>query len=138
MELYCVVGGQTDSLKRWEADLNAQFLPMYKDGQKIKFEDGGLTHRRLLVAPVQLYKVCFPKEELNNVLSMVCPTGYIEKRYSVIKYMVKFFRSFLGLKAAPKPEFENPFMQPNQVDKAVFVVPVGIKEDAVHDGVEQI
>jgi hypothetical protein len=138
MELYCVVGGQTDSLKRWEADLNAQFLPLYKDGKKVKFEDGGLTHRRLLVSPIQLYKVCFPREELENVLSMVCPSDYINKRYSILDKGLRVLKRILGLKPTPKPKFENPFLQPNQVDKAVFVVPIGLKEDKVDNGIEQI
>lgn len=138
MELYCLVGGQTDSLKRWEADLNAQFLPIYKDGKRVKFEDGGLTHRRLLVAPIQLYKICFPKEELESVMSMVAPSSYIEGRYWIFRSTIKFFRKILGLKKAPNPKTINPFLQPNLVDKAVFVVPVGLKEDEFKNGQEQI
>jgi len=135
MELYVVAGGQMDSLNRWEQDLNSQFLPIYTKGEKNK---GPYTHRRLLVAPVQLYKICFPKEELDNVVSMVCPTEYIQQRYSVINKAVKFFKRILGLKPVPKPKELNPFLQPNQVDKAVFVVPVGIKEDAFINGSEVI
>ena len=138
MELYVVAGGQMDSLNRWQQDLNSQFLPIYKNGKKCELDKDGFTHRRLLVAPVQLYKICFPKEELENVVSMVCPTEYIQQRYSVINKAVKFFKRILGLKPVPKPKELNPFLQPNQVDKAVFVVPVGIKEDAFLNGSEVI
>ena len=35
MELYCVVGGEANSVKRWQEDLSAQFFPTYKDGKKV-------------------------------------------------------------------------------------------------------
>lgn len=135
MELYVVAGGQIDSLNRWVQDLNSQFLPIYENG---KPSEGKFTHRRLLVAPMQLYKICFPKEELENVLSMVCPTDYINKRYKILDKGINFVRKILGLKKAPMPKVENPFLQPNQVDKAVFVVPVGLKEDEFSNGKEII
>ena len=135
MELYVVAGGQMDSLNRWQHDLNSQFLPMYKDGQKVT---EGYSHRRLLVAPIQLYKICFPKEELENVLSMVCPTPYINHKYKILDKGISLIRKILGLKKSPLPKFENPFLQPNQVDKAVFVVPVGLKEDEFSNGKEII
>lgn len=143
MELYVLAGGQTDSLKRWEADLNAQFFPTYTNGKPTvlgKNEKGQdiIEHRRLLVAPIQLYKICFAKEEIDNVLAMVCPTDYINKRYSVLDKLLKWFRRIIGLKEAPIPTKLNPFLQPNQVDKAVFVLPIGLKEDQIHDGKEFI
>ena len=104
MELYVIAGGQMDSLNRWQQDLNSVFLPIYKNGKKVKYEEGGLTHRRLLVAPVQLFKICFPKEELENVMSMVCPTDYVEKKYGVIRKSIMFLRKILGLK---KPQNLN-------------------------------
>lgn len=143
MELYVVLSGMKDSAKRWENDLIAQFYPIYRNG---KLEVTGkdpegrdiINHRRLLVAPVQLYKIAFAKEELQNVLSAVCPTDYVEKRYSVLKYIAKTLRKFLGLKPVPTPKTINPFLQPNQVDKAVTVFPIGIKEDMMVDGWEMI
>lgn len=144
MELYCLVGGQTDSLKRWEADLNAQFYPIFKDGKpKVigKDQDGKdiVEHRRLLVAPIQLYKIAFNKEMLPKVLSAVAPNHeYIEERYPFIKNTIKMLRKFIGLKKAPKPTHINPFLQPNQVDKAVFVVPLGLKEDALNSEGEEM
>lgn len=129
MELYVMAGGHNDSLKRWENDLSAQFLPMYKDGKPLE-EEGKKMYRRLLIAPVQLYKIAFAKEELDRVLSMVCPTEYVEERYSTIKKLIKLFRRIMGLKQVPPPSFQNPLLQPNQIDKAVFVIPVGLKDDA--------
>lgn len=130
MELYVIAGGQVDSLNRWQQDLNAQFLPIYKDGKPLVI-DGVAQYRRLLVAPVQLYKIAFNKENLNDVLAMVSPTSYVEERYSILKHAIKFFRKILGLKQVPKPTRLNPFLQPNQVDKAVFVLPIGLKEDMI-------
>jgi len=138
MELYVVAGGQMDSLNRWQQDLNSQFLPIYDKDGKPKIIDGVQQFRRLLVAPVQLYKIAFNKENLNDVLAMVHPTSYIEERYSILRNTIKFFRKILGLKTPPKPTFINPFMQPNQVDKAVFVLPIGIKEDKRDDKGEEL
>lgn len=141
MELYAVVGGQTDSLKRWEADLNAQFLPIYKDGKPLII-DGIQQFRRLLVAPVQLYKIAFPREELNNVLSMVGMPKEEENhllKYSILRRLKNLVRKILGLKPVPNPINLNPFMQPNQVDKAIFCLPIGLKEDKIDEkGVEMI
>lgn len=136
MELYVVAGGEQNSIKRWADDLSAQFLPTYTDGKKtiLGKDDKGrdvYEYRRLLIAPVQLYKIAFAKEELKNVLPLVCPTDYVEERYGAIKHAIKLLRKILKLKEAPKPTHENPFLQPNQVDKAVFVIPIGLKEDGI-------
>lgn len=143
MELYCLVGGQTDSLKRWEADLNAQFFPTYTDGKHTilgKNEKGQdiVEHRRLLVAPIQLYKICFAKEELENVLPLIAPSKYITERYPVLRRGMKFIKRMLKLKDVPEPKYLHSLMQPNQVDKAVFVMPIGLKDDAMLNGKEMI
>lgn len=140
MELYVLAGGQMDALTRWQQDLNAQFLPLYQNGKKADYKDGGLTHRRILVAPVQLFKIGFPKEEYQNVVNMVCPKwSHVTGRYRVIRKAVNMLRRVLGLKKAIKPTDLYPFTQPNPHDKSVFVVPIGTKPDAINDnGVEQI
>jgi len=138
MELYVLAAGQIDHLNRWVQDLNSQFLPIYKNGVEVP-----LKKRRLLVAPVQLYKIAFAKEQLDTVVAAVCPAkDYVSEKYD-LGIVGKMIRSKLGLKPAPVPELINPFLQPNPFDKAVAVVPLGIKEDimstdGVDDGVEQI
>jgi len=144
MELYVVTAGQLDSLNRWQQDLNSQYLHYYKNGKKViqgKNAEGKdiYGYRRLLVAPVQLFKIAFAKEELDTVLSMVCPQDYMTKRHKALKWFSTAARKALGLKKAPKPKFINSFTQPNQVDKAVAVMPIGLKEDIFNeDGEEQI
>ena len=137
MELYVLAVGQTDSLKRWEADINAQFLPMWKNG-KPYIKDGQKMYRRLLVAPVVPYKIVFHKENLEQVLSFVGNNDYVLKRYGILGRFVKFFRKLLRLKDVPKPKFLNPLMQPNQVDKAVAVCPIGINEDVINSEVAEM
>jgi hypothetical protein len=137
MELYVLAVGQTDSLKRWEADINAQFLPMWKNG-KPYIKDGQKMYRRLLVAPIVPYKIAFDKENLDKVLSFVGSDDYVLKNYSLIGKFVKFFRRLLKLKDVPKAKTLNPFLQPNQVDKAVGIWPIGIKEDRFVNGFELI
>lgn len=138
MELYVIAGGQMDSLNRWQQDLNSQFVPLYKDGKKV---ETGYTHQRMLVAPVQLFKICFPREELENVMSMVGLPKEKENhvlKYSVLKNSISFLRKILGLKKAPNPVAINPFLAPNPVDKSVFLIPIGIKDDQYVDGKEYI
>jgi len=138
MELYCLVGGEANSVKRWQEDLSAQFYPVYKKGKKLK-AGKDIIHRRLIVAPVQLYKIAFPQEELDNVVNAVCPNPYIEERYKPIKLMVRSLRKVLGLKNVPKPTNPNALLQPNQLDKAVFVAPIGLKKDHINkEGSEHV
>lgn len=144
MELYVIAGGEANSLKRWQEDLSAQFFPVYKDGKPLvtgknaEGKDLG-QYRRLLVAPVQLYKIAFAKEELNNVLPLVCPSKYIQERYTWVDRGIRVIRKLLGLKEAPYPTWQHSLLQPNQVDKAVFVIPIGLKDDATDpNGLEMI
>ena len=121
----------------------AQFLPTYKDGKPIFLgvtEDGKpiKEFRRLSIRPVQLFEIGFAKEELDNVLSMVCPSSYITERFPVLNMTAKALRKTLGLKEAPVPKTINPLLQPNLVDKAVAVIPIGTKEDIMFEGLEQI
>lgn len=141
MEIYLIAGGHTDHLKRWEADLNAQFLPIYDKKGKHLVVDGLKQYRRLLVAPVQLYKIAFNKQNLNQVLSLVGMPKEEENhvlKFSILRRLKNLVRKVLGLKAVPNPTRINPFLQPNQYDKAVFVVPIGIKEDKVNNKGEEM
>ena len=133
MELYVVASGQMDNLNRWQQDLNAQFLPIYKNGLKIPKKK-----RRLLVAPIQLYKICFAKEELDNVVSMVCPSDYMTQRYRWLKVFANSVKKIMGLKTCKIPTKVNAYLQPNPVDKSVAIMPIGIKDDIMFEGVEQI
>ena len=134
MELYVLAAGQMDNLNRWQQDLNSMWLPLYRNGEKIPKQ-----RRRLLVAPVQLFKIGFAKEELNNVVAAVCPVDdYVSRKYDV-GFVGKMIRNKLGLKPSPTPKLINPYLQPNAYDKAVAIMPLGIKEDIMNDeGVEQL
>ena len=145
MEMYVLASGHIDSLNRWQQDLTAQWLPYYENGKQVlcKTTEGKLlkdvngnivpARRRLLIAPVQLFKIAFAKEELDNVLAMVCPADYMTKRIPGLGWGAKLMRSKLGLKECPVPKLVNAFMQPNEVDKAVAVMPIGLKEDMYND-----
>ncbi len=124
MEMYVMAAGQMDNLHRWVQDLNSLFLPTFdKDGNQKK------ERRRLLVAPVQLYKFAFAKQNLDMVTECVCPhKDYVQERYD-LGFMGKMIRKKLGLKKCSVPEKINPYTQPNPYDKAVAVMPLGIKED---------
>jgi len=143
MHLYVVAKGHYDSLSRWQHDLLAQFLPSYKDGKPVFLgvnKDGIPIKEflRLSVRPVQLFEIGFHKENLDTVLSMVCPAAYLSEKYPILAMTAKILRKILKLQEVPFPTTQNPFLQPNPVDKAVAVMPIGLKEDAVVDGKEDI
>ena len=138
MELYVLVAGEANSVKRWQEDLSAQFLPIYDgEGKQAVDEKGLKLFQRLIIAPVIPYKIAFHKENLDHVLAMVgseaSGNSYVEKRYGTIAFLVKWFRKILKLKEVPAAKRLNVFMQPNVVDKAVTVIPIGIKDDLVDD-----
>ena len=140
MHLYVLTKGDLDSVHRWQADLRAQFLKTYKNGKPKMMGKGIQQVRRLGVRPVQLFEIGFAEEELDTVLGMVHQSDYITDRYPVLGKYVKWLRKLLKLKPVPKPKPEkiNPLLQPNQLDKAVAVVPIGLKKDIFKNGEEML
>lgn len=133
MEVYVAVAGEHKSQERWREDLSAQFFPIYENGKMLKTDDDKVMHRRLLVAPIQLYKVCFNKENLPLVMDVLGTSkNYVLERYKPLKLLASMVRKALKLKAVPKPKNPNPLMQPEKVQKAVAVIPIGIKEDNIN------
>lgn len=139
MHLYVAVKGIGPHVKQWVDDLQAIRLPKYIDG---KPETRGVdeqgrpiqTYTRLAVRPIQLYEIGFPKEHLQDVANMVCPENdYIQGRYKNLKRYISWVRKGLKLKEPPKPTQDMVFQQPNEYDKAVAVIPIGIKEDIIDD-----
>jgi|SRR3990167_723890 len=147
MHLYVIAKGHYDNLERWRNDLLAQWLPTYKNGKKVfrGVNADGIPiqeMRRLSIRPVQLYEIGFAKEELDSVLSMVCPMDnylYHDTHFPALRKFVNWTRKLLGMKEAPIPKTLYPPTQPNPVDKAVMVAPLGLTDDIMSpDGEEQI
>jgi len=138
MHLYVIGKGHTAHLKKWQDDLNAQFIPLMKNGEQI-IEDGKKMFVQIAVRPVQLFEIGFPKEHLDAIMSVVGTNDYIINRYKIIGRTLKFLRKLLGLKEVPPPKFINELMQPEQSQKAVAIIPLGIKEDIIDkNGFEQL
>lgn len=137
-EVYCLVSGHHRHHEKWASDLSCKWLPVWKDGKIEKDKTGATVYREILVAPIQLYKVCTEKENIPELMNLLGSGDYVLKRYKWIDKTVKLLRKFIGLKPVPKPKNPNPFMQSNQINKAVAVIPIGIKPDKVHKGREQI
>lgn len=138
-EIYVLVSGTKESQDRWRNDLSTHFFPIWKNNKK-KLDKNGLTyHRRLIVAPIQLYKVCTEKENIDDVLNILgIGDNYVLERYKKLKVMTATIRKFLGLTKIPNAKRPNILMQPEQVQKAVAVIPIGIKKDQIHNGQEDI
>ena len=134
MHLYVMAKGIKPHLEKWQNDLLAQYVKVYQKGIPIK---GAVV--QLAVRPVQLFEIGFPKEELDNVMNMIGTGDYITKRYPRLHKMAKYFRKFFGLKQVPLPKNPYAVFQPTNSQKAVAIVPIGIKEDIVNkEGFEQI
>lgn len=136
MEGYVAVVGNIPCIEAWETDMRAIKLPYkYK-----KEEKKGLL--RLGVAEMKLYKIFFPKEHLDTVMSLigVSPTGsHVLKGNKILAKGIKMLRRMLGLKEMPLPTKIVEHMQPDQTEKAVAVIPLGIKEDNFDEnGIEMI
>lgn len=126
MHLYVIARGIVDRLNRWENDCLAQYYP-YKYAK-----DKPLGMVQLNVRPVQLYEIVFPKESLPKVLSYLWPKS-IEKKSNML---CTFLRKVLGLKRFPSMKGLKPHFQ--AMSRNVTVHPVGMKEDKVVDGIEQL
>lgn len=138
MHEYVIGKGTKPSLDKWAADLRAKWVPIYKDG-KPQVLDGMQMYQQLSVRPVQLFEIGFPKEELENVQNILGTTKYVFKRYPILNFLAKKLRGLLKLKPVPLPTNPDPLYQPNQVHKAVAILPIGLKEDIMNeDGIEQL
>lgn len=127
MHLYVLAKGIKPDLERWQNDLLAIHL---KQGKKY-MKDGKEVQNwlQLAVRPVQIFEIGFPKESLEEVMSVIGTGDYILKRYPILNMTAKMIRKFAGLKPVPLPKKINPLLQPFLQGKAVAVVPIGIKED---------
>ena len=138
MHLYVVAKGTKNHLKKWQEDLGAIWVRRYQNGKPLT-EDGKEMYHQIGVRPVQLFEISFPKEAQETVLNHVGYSGYILNRYPSLKLISKVLKKFLKLKPVPKPKAPNELMQPNQMNKAVAIVPIGLKEDVFSDdGMEQL
>lgn len=139
MEIYVAVAGEHMSVERWKQDLSSVHLPCWEHGKILKDESGAIYQRRLLVAPISIYKIATNKENLDATLNVLGGSDYIQNRYGILNKFAKMFRKLLGLKRVPKAKNPNPIYQANQINKAVAVVPIGIKEDGYDaEGIELI
>ena len=91
MELYVVVAGKGQ--EQWKNELHAIKVP-YKSAKGMKLS-------RVGVAEVKMYKVYFPADQLDNVMSVVgVPAGaenYPTKKNPQLNWFIKQLRKFLKL-----------------------------------------
>ena len=134
MELYVAVAGNGHD--QWKHELEAVKLPYkYAKGKK-----KGLI--RLGVGEIKLYKLYFPKEHLDKIMSVigVSPEGsYPLYKNPRLNTAVKWIRKLLKLEEAPLPKKVVKHMQPDRFKKSVAVIPIGTKEDTIGgDEIERI
>ena len=118
MELIVLATGIKQHLKKWEDDLlcNALAVPKYQNGKKKIIGKGAngediYEFTQIAVRPMTLYRIGFPKEELNNVLANTGLTDYIYNEphhHPHLKKYVNWVRKLLKLKPVPKPKKVNP------------------------------
>ncbi len=135
MELYCAVIGKGQEL--WKNELAAIKVPYQARKDKPK------QMVRLGVAECKIYKVYFPEDQLDNVMTVLGvpekQENYATAKNPQLNWFIKQLMKFLHLEAAPIPEKVVEHMQPDQFDKSVVVIPLGTRKDHYGpDGIENI
>ena len=65
--------------------------------------------------------------------------NYYLNKYPKVKWILNKVRAVIGMKEVPLPKEIMEHMQTNQDEKAVAIIPIGLKEDIVkEDGMERI
>jgi hypothetical protein len=85
MHLYVLARGQADRMQRWINDLNAQYLPFKHPALK---KEGKI---QLSVREMKLLEICFPEEQLDEVLKIVRP----QQNLPYFR-LIRVLRRFLG------------------------------------------
>lgn len=137
METYVAVTGPVPSIELWETDMMALKFPFDSTGDEKKD-----CYIRCGVCPVRLYKILHPEDQQENMMNHIGlgkEESHVTKNHPKIKRYVGWIRKALGIKECPTPTNPVPHMQPDQVTKAVAIVPIGFKKDTFgENGVEQI
>ena len=133
MEAYVAVVGAGQ--KSWKNELHAIKVP-YKSKK-------GMQMVRVGVAEAKLYKVYFPEDQLDNVMSVIGvppkQENYATAKNPQLNWFIKQLRKFLKLEELPIPEKVVEHMQPDQFEKSVVVIPIGKRKDHYGpDGIENI
>jgi hypothetical protein len=129
MHLYVIARGHADWMDRWKNNLMAQFLPHPVTINGKKYGD---NYTQLVVRPVELLEIVFPRKSLNKVLNMVCGPHEIYKQYGLNypwhKLGLNGLRMALRLnKVEPWENCPVPVMPPHVNHVGVHII--GTKDD---------
>jgi len=137
METYVAVTGPVPSIELWETDMRAVKFPYDSTGDGKKD-----CYIRCGVCPMMIYKIIHPEDQqgaLMNHIGVLKEREYVTKNVPRLKKYLLLVQKLLGLKPCPLPTEPILHMQPDQITKAVAVVPIGARKDIYNkDGVEQI
>ncbi len=128
MHLYMLTRGIKHEVDRMIRELSSQYLPFtWKKKKKMLVQ--------VAVRPVQLWEVVFPKEHLDPLVKSLGGGGIPlhQKKYGK---WVTFLRKLLGAKKLPKNLKTDKYIPFH--NQATGTVIVGIKEDEMKDGFEQL
>lgn len=145
MHTYLIVKGVKSNIDKWAQDLAGMWIRVWKKGKPLREKRGEKeidVYTQVHVREVKLYEIGYPKEEedyVMNILGIRKANTYILERYPILKKIFNIVRKRLGLKPVKDPTNPLELMMPNQVVKAVGIIPIGNKEDAFDDdGFEQL
>lgn len=155
VEALFLVRGHAPSVDRWMTDLLAVWRPVYKNGKPemaypidpfTKKEDKTKPKvpvwRRLGVKEYRIVGLFGAKEELDtimNISGVEKGENYLLKRFPLVNKLINMIKKRLKLKDLPEPTNPDGRFAPNQVDKAVSVIPLGYHEDEINaDGYEMV
>lgn len=138
MHLYMMTRGLKRQVDRFIETLGSQFCPpaMATPDKNDVGAVKGMYHAELMIRPIQLWEVVFPKESLGLVLTTIFPAGDLMQHKKHEKF-VWGIRKILGVEKIPKEwDSKKKFL----IDRSgVETVGIGIKEDYTReDGTEAL
>ena len=118
--------GERGAMENFLREMEAQkhYMPMYKEGEKPKKI---LIPGAIRELPFGIKEYIFPKENLNEVLTTMMPTG--PQRYKVgwiIKLLLR-----CALQVRPLPKWEEKLIFP-WAKMYVNIIPIGIRDDPMN------
>ena len=119
--------GAKNDVDQFIMQLQGKYLP-FKGPQ-------GSTHLQLLVRPIQLWDVGFPKEHFDVVATTILGKRHDLQKYSKHQKYLMVLRKIMGLKKIPAYEGKNKLLVHQ---RNTDVIGLGIKDDEGNIAIEGI
>jgi hypothetical protein len=121
MHLILATRGNIFDVNRMISELSGKYMPY-------KGYDGKDYNISLLIQPIQLWSMVFPKQNLQHILHTI-PDGNFHKEQS--SFLFKLLRKKMGAK--PVPEMDNTTLGFPIYKQNIEIMHIGVIEDGQYD-----